>query len=95
MDFNNKFPVLSTIAKIIFFVGCIILIIGICCGGYELIEYFKLLSTEGGEWYWSKDDIARVIAFVVATVLGLITMAIAEVIGVLFTIEKNTRQENN
>ena len=91
MEFNRRFPVLSTIAKVMFILGCITLVIGLGCGVIELLEFMKLIGTEGGEWHWEKGDIIRTIVFVYATFAGLVTMAIAEIIGVLFAIEKNTR----
>lgn len=92
MEVNEKFPVLSTVAKILFGLGIVIGIIGLIFGFIELIEYFKLLGTEGGRWYWSSSDIRNIILFPTFLLFGLITMAIAEIIGVLFAIEKNTRK---
>lgn len=88
---NERFPVLSIVSKILFTLGCMILAVGLIVGFFELIEFVKFLQTEGGEWYWGQKDIIQIVVFVICIPGGLITMAIAEVIGILFAIEKNTR----
>lgn len=90
MVVNERFPVLSTVAKILWFLGILIGIIGILAFGAELLEFAKM-SKPGAEWVWSTNDYMRIAIGVIFTTLGLFTMAIAEIIGVLFAIEKNTR----
>ena len=92
MEFNKKFPVLSIIAKILFAVGIFVCAVGVIFGILELIELIKYIGTRGGEWYWGKSDIRNIIWFISAGVGGVIIMAIAECIGVLFAIENNTRK---
>ncbi|SLM28727.1 hypothetical protein MTBBW1_1490007 [Desulfamplus magnetovallimortis] len=88
---NERFPVLSFTSKMLFFIGCLILFLGIISGVLELIEFFKFLGTEGGEWFWSKKDIFQTATCVICVIWGLMLMIMAEMIGVLFAIEKNTR----
>lgn len=91
MIVNERFPVLSIVAKILFILGCVILVLGLVSGLFEFIEVVKFLQTEGGEWYWERKDIVSIIIFLTCIPTGLVNMAIAEIIGVLFAIEKNTR----
>ena len=90
MMINKKFPVLSTVATLLWWIGIIMCIVGIIPGIVELFEFIKFVNTTGAEWYWSKADILRIITFMVGVLWGLFTMATAEIIGVLFAIEKNT-----
>ena len=91
MVINERFPVLSTIAKILWILGIIMAIIGVLYFGAELIEFAKM-SKPGAEWDWTPKDIMRIAAGTISIISGVFTMAIAEIIGVLFAIEKNTRK---
>lgn len=91
MVINERFPVLSTVAKILWGVGIFIVIIGILAFASELLEFIKMIKP-GAEWVWSSNDFVRIGSGVIFTSLGLFTMAMAETIGVLFAIEKNTRK---
>lgn len=91
MVINERFPVLSTVAKILWLVGIFVGIIGILSLVAELIEYSKTLSP-GAEWVWTTKDYAKITAGLVFIPMGLFIMAVAESIGVLFAIEKNTRK---
>lgn len=90
MVVNERFPVLSFIAKVLWSLGLLIAIIGVIFLGAEIIEYLKM-SKPDSEWVWSAKDVIKLAIGTICTPLGLITMAIAEIIGVLFAIEKNTR----
>ena len=92
MVYNERFPVLTVVAKILFIFGIIILILGLIFGSLELIEFLRLVGKTGAKWRWAANDYAFLGLFVFCTLSGLITMAIAEIIGVLFSIEKNTRE---
>lgn len=91
MEYNEKFPVLSTIAKILWIIGIIIVIVGVLYFGAELIEFAKL-SKPGAEWEWTPQDVMRLVGGTISIISGVFTMAMAEMIGVLFAIEKNTRK---
>ncbi len=94
MEVNDRFPVLSTtIAKLMWKVGFFIIIVGLIPLIYELVEIVRYFTTSGGQWVWTLDDFARIGFFILSLALGLIIMAIAESIGVLFAIEKNTRKQ--
>ncbi len=91
MVVNERFPVLSTIAKILWIIGILLCLVGLLAFFTELVEVVRLLSLTGAEWVWSNEDYIKIGVFAVSTFHGLILMAIAECIGVLFAIEKNTR----
>jgi hypothetical protein len=91
MLYNERFPVLSTVAKILFFVGVLELVIGLCSGGLLGKEFLKLAGNSGAKWSFETKDIIRMVVCVFGILGGLFTMATAESIGVLFGIEKNTR----
>lgn len=91
MVVNERFLVLSTVAKILWGIGILIGIVGILAFGAELIEFTKM-SKPGVEWVWSTNDYIKIAIGAFFTPMGLIIMAIAESIGVLFAIEKNTRK---
>ena len=91
MVVNERFPVLSTVAKILWVLGIIVGIVGVLALGAELIELSKM-GKVGAQWVWSSSDYIKIIMGVMFIPLGLIIMAVAESIGVLFAIEKNTRQ---
>ena len=92
MEINERFPVLSTIAKFLWAVGIIAIIIGAIPFIMELIEVLRYFTTSGARWVWTMDDFIRIGTFVLSLVIGLFIMAVAESIGVLFAIEKNTRK---
>ena len=73
MKFNSNFPILSTIAFILFYSGLLGMILGIPA----LLNAFN--------------DLPQGIGFLLIF-LGLCFMAFAEIIGVLFAIELNTRR---
>ena len=92
MVVNERFPVLSTVAKMLWILGIMVGIVGVFALGAEIIEYGKM-GKSGAEWVWSVSDYVKIIMGLLFIPLGLIIMAIAESIGVLFAIEKNTRQQ--
>ena len=91
MQVNDRFPVLSTVAKIIWGIGILVAIVGVLALGAEFIEFTKM-GKAGATWEWSPNDYAKIAAGVIFTPMGLVIMAIAEIIGVLFAIELNTRK---
>ena len=94
MQVNEKFPVLSTVAKIVNAVGWGTVIIG----AVYLIGAIIGIITNSGEPQELEEQVllaaryVRIIATSGAIVGGFITVAFAEVIGVFFAIEKNTRE---
>ena len=92
MLINTRFPLLSTIAKVLWIFAIILVIIGGVLIGSEMLEYSKM-STPGAEWIWSTKDIIKIVISAIFIPLGVIIMAIAEIIGVFFAIELNTRNE--
>lgn len=92
MVVNERFPVLSTIAKTLWFFGILVGIIGILAFAAELVELAKMFKP-GAEWVWTSNDFIRITMGIVSLALGLFIMAVAEITGVLFAIEKNTRQK--
>ena len=93
MIVNTRFPLLSTIAKILWIFAIVLIIIGLLAMGAEFIEYSKM-SKDGAEWVWTTKDIIKLVLATIFIPLGLIIMAIAELTGVFFAIELNTRPEN-
>ncbi|KMQ49376.1 hypothetical protein CHISP_3714 [Chitinispirillum alkaliphilum] len=94
MQVNDKFPVLSTVAKIVNALGWGAVIIG----AISLISaIFAIISNSGGTQELEQQILmatryTRLIAGISTIVGGFITIAFAEVIGVFFAIEKNTRE---
>ncbi len=92
MVINERFPVLSTVAKVLWVFGILVGIVGVLALGSELVEYSKM-GKAGAEWIWSTSDYMKISMGIFFIPLGLIIMAVAESIGVLFAIEKNTRRD--
>lgn len=90
MTVNDKFPVLSTFAKIVWVFGIILSIIGAILLSLELLELMKL-SKPGSEWVWATKDYVKISCGILSLIFGISAMIISEVVGVLFAIEKNTR----
>ncbi|MCH7959710.1 MAG: hypothetical protein IID08_06250 [Candidatus Hydrogenedentes bacterium] len=83
---NEKFPVLSTVSSILKLVGWFGVFAGALYAVYEgVIEPFLPEHMFGGE------DFLQLVVGCGVGVIGLITVAFSEVIGVLFAIEENTR----
>jgi TctA family transporter len=95
MQANMRFPVLSMLAKIIFIVGVLALLIGLFSGVKEFIEFTKLSGQQNSNWSFETKDYIYIASFIFNTITGLVVMAVAEIIGVLFAIEFNTRTNNN
>jgi hypothetical protein len=91
MQINERFWLLSTVARILWCIGILILFVGLFSGVLELLVVFQYLGTTGAEWVWAKEDLIKTALFAVFTFSGILIIAIAELIGVLFAIEKNTR----
>ena len=92
MEINERFPVLSTVAKVLQVLGWIIVVIG----GVLLVfvsgaEALRCISPNSGH-RWGGSDWITLISNIGVTVGGFLVIAIAEIIGVLFAIEKNTRK---
>ena len=88
---NDRFWFLSKVARILWCIGILILLIGLFSGVLELLPVFRYLGTTGAEWIWAKEDLIKTALFAVFTFNGILIIAIAELVGVLFAIEKNTR----
>ena len=92
MEINERFPVLSSVAKVMQVLGWIIVIIGgaliIVVSGAEAL---RSMSQNSGH-HWGGSDWMILISNIGITVCGFLVIAIAEIIGVLFAIEKNTRK---
>ncbi len=93
MEYNKRFPVLSTIAMIIWIIGLLIAVVGAFKFGANVIETMESRSEQQREW--ASNDTLELILGLGTLLYGLATMAGAEIIGVLFAIEKNTRQPSN
>lgn len=91
MVINERFPILSTIAKILWGIGILICIIGIVSLASESLEILQL-NKPGTEWQWSTRDYLKISVGISSLIVGVISMIVAEVVGVLFAIERNTRQ---
>lgn len=86
MNYNSDFPVLSTIAKVMRFTGWALVIAAVCIFGYTFME-----SKQAGH-YWGSGNTAYAVGGIVSLIVGLFVEAFAEIIGVLFAIELNTRK---
>lgn len=92
MEINERFPVLSTVAKVLQVLGWIIVVIGgvllVFVSGAEALRS----TTPNSGHHWGGGDWMTLISNIGITVCGFLVIAIAEIIGVLFAIEKNTRK---
>ena len=92
MELNERFPVLSTVAKVLQVLGWIIVVIGgvliVVVSGAEALRS----TTPNSGHHWGGGDWMTLISNIGITVCGFLVIAIAEIIGVLFAIEKNTRK---
>jgi hypothetical protein len=88
MKFNSAFPVLSTIAKVMSFVGWLLVIAAVCVFGYAVME------ANQPRHFWGNSNTLFAMWSAAALVVGLFVEALAEIIGVLFAIELNTRQKD-
>lgn len=85
---NTKFPVLSFVSSVLRFFGWSFAIVGLLYGGWNgviepnLPEHFFNASSNG----------VKLVGGIVGMFFGIITIAIGELIGVLFAIEENTRK---
>ena len=86
MKFNSQFPVLSTVAKILGGIGWLLVIGSVLMFGYTVVE-----ANIPGH-YWGNSDKGIMVVSIILFLLGLMIEALAEIIGVLFAIEMNTRK---
>lgn len=83
---NKKFPVLSTVSNLLKIVGWLVVLYGAIYAAYEgIIE-----PVQPGHKF-AGGDLFQLISGLGIAILGLVTVAFSEVIGVLFAIEENTR----
>ncbi len=88
---NGRFPILSTLS-VVFRAGGILLV---AFGAYALIRFY---DRHGGSRFWedlSPEASVEVIAGLISILLGVGSATLGEIIGVLFAIERNTRQEKS
>lgn len=90
MEYNKRFPVLSTIAMVLWIAGLVIAIIGAFKLGSDIVEAAKMHAEQDTEWAFG--EVLEIVVSFGTLLYGLATMAAAEIIGVLFAIEKNTRE---
>ena len=83
---NTRFPVLSTISQVLIYSGWALVIIA----GIVALYFGMLEPGEAGHAFGTPNALWVGLG-ILAAVLGLITAAFGEVIGVLFAIEENTR----
>jgi len=84
---NAKFPVLSIVSILIRILGWL----GVVAGLYYLI-YEGMIEPNLEGHKFGDGDILQIIQGFTSIIGGLVTVAIGEIIGVLFAIEKNTRK---
>jgi len=89
MEFNKRFPVLSTIAMMLWIVGLLIAIAGAFKVGSDFVAATEVRAEDGRGWTFT--EVLDLLLGFGTLLYGLATMAGAEIIGVLFAIEKNTR----
>jgi hypothetical protein len=93
MQVNDRFPILSSIAKILQVFGWIVVAIGgLMILTISLPELVKCLDSNSGH-SWRLPDWMQLFSFGGVALIGFITIAASEVIGVLFAIEANTRKK--
>ncbi len=93
MKFNESFPVLSTVAIVLIVVGWIV----IAVGGLRLLgaddgSIAEMIQVSSDKSDWGTDDWAGLAMSIGLVVVGLFNVALGEIIGVLFAIEKNTAE---
>lgn len=87
MTVNQRFPALSSISRLLNLTGW-------CCvaGGGAHAIYSGLLETIPAGHSFGSGNILALVVGVFGAVGGLVVVALAESIGVLFAIEENTRR---
>jgi uncharacterized membrane protein YqgA involved in biofilm formation len=98
---NKRFPVLSIISVLLRIAGWIVTIVSIALAVSAGLGLASAMANNANPSYYNPLDLMSVFAVSIAilwlagtifgVVLGLITVALGEVIGVLFAIEENTR----
>ena len=91
MVLNKRFRALSVIVVILWIIGVVVFLIGVFAGIRLAPDLITLLRTPGADWVWTTKDIITTAVFVISTLIGLLILALAEIIGVGFAIETNTR----
>ncbi len=87
---NDDFPVLSFVSFLLKFVGWIVFISGVV-----LAFYSGLFEPKQPGHYFGTTNMMQLGGCAILIILGLISTAIGEIIGVLFAIELNTRTEDD
>lgn len=83
---NKRFPVLSMVSILLKVFGWVVVVAGILYGAYEgVIE-----PIQPGHRFVNEDAL-QLMSGLVLSLIGLLTVAFSEVIGVLIAIEENTR----
>lgn len=84
---NARFPVLSTLSLVLRFVGWAIVVIS---GAYAI--YQGIVEPNLPRHGFGQEDLLQFLGGAAGMLQGLIIVALAELIGVLFAIEENTRR---
>jgi len=82
---NKRFPLLSVVSWLLRIVGGILFLIGIFSSLKQLVALAQCLPNCDFNYSWAGMNAAFLIP-------GLLSMAFGEAIGVLFSIEENTRK---
>ncbi len=85
---NSRFPVLSTISGILRFAGWVVTAGAVLYG----LLYQGLILPNQPRYHFDTGNAVAIASAVLGAVIGLITVAFGETIGVLFAIEENTRR---
>lgn len=87
---NARFPLLSVISLILRGAGIII-----CLGGLFFAVYQGIIEPNQQGHSFTNNDRTQLVVGSIGVLIGLLTAAFGEVIGVLFAIEENTRKGSN
>lgn len=86
MQINSKFPVLSSLSKFMSIAGKVLMV------GALILFVYTIVEANLPDHYFGPTSITMSIISSVAMVLGFTSQLMAELVGVIFAIELNTRK---
>ncbi len=83
---NERFPLLSVVSMCMRLAGGLVILVGLYYAAYE-----GVLEPNLPNHTFTQNDAMQLAGGLLLIVVGLATVALGEIIGVLFAIEENTR----
>ena len=92
---DTLFPFVYIVARLVIFLGAIIVASGIILAGSVGYEYLRASMTTGAEWVWSAEDYSSLGGGASLVITGLFFILSAGAVKLLSAIEENTRSQRN